>query len=235
MSNLPKTQLPDGARVAVVDDVLRDAEVTMMMLSDAGLEPVTVDLPANPKELVQNMLGNFAGVVCDHRLQTRVSYYGAEVVAECVEEGLPAILLTTFADPRDNAVIQTFRPHIPGLLRRGSDSSGIALRKALDYAVLETSGSYSETRRPYRTVARVTARYDDQPATVELAIPAWSTSQVASFPQDSMAEFGKTAKVGQRFLADVNIYCPSHLDLYATNFEPIPDVDFADLIGGPDD
>lgn len=224
------TLLQDGARVAVVDDVERDAETTSIVLTDAGLSPETVELLDDPSALVDSLLGHFDGVVCDHRLQGKVAYYGAQVVAECMRRGLPAVLLTTFADPRDSAVIQTYRPRIPELLMRGSNATGTALRNALDYASAETTGTYRVTRRPHRTVVRVTARHDDPPPTIEIAVPAWSTSQVVSLPQGAFAEFAETAQVGQRFLADVNIYTQSHLDLYATNFEPIPDISFQELI-----
>lgn len=224
--------LQDGARVAVVDDVPRDAETTSMVLMDAGLEPETVELLGNPTALVASLLGKFEGVVCDHRLQSKVPYYGAQVVAECMDHGLPAVLLTTYADPRDNAVIQTYRPRIPELLMRGSDSSGSALRNALDYAASESAGTYKTSRQPHRTVVRVTARHDDQPPTIEVSIPAWSTSRVLSLPRGSFEQYADVARIGQRFLADVNIYSPSHLDLYAANFEPIPDVELDTLIGG---
>lgn len=229
------TLLQDGAKVAIVDDVERDAETTSIVLTDAGLDPQAVELLDDPSALVESLLGRYEGVVCDHRLQGKVRYYGAQVVAECMRRGLPAVLLTTFADPRDNAVIQAYRSRIPELLMRGSEATGTALRNALDYAAAETTGTYRSTRRPYRTVVRVIERHDDHPATIELSIPAWSTSQVVSVPMSSFAEFAESTQVGQRFLADVNIYSQSHLDLYAANFEPIPDVTLQTLIDSTDD
>lgn len=229
------TLLQDGARVAIVDDVERDAETTSFVLADAGLDPQAVELLDDPSALVDSLLGRYDGVVCDHRLQSKVRYYGAQVVAECMRRGLPAVLLTTFADPRDNAVIQTYRARIPELLMRGSEATGIALRNALDHAAAETTGTYRRSRRPYRTVVRVAERHDDHPPTIELSIPAWSTSQVVSVPMSSFAEFAGSARVGQRFLADVNIYSQSHLDLYAANFEPIPDATFEELIESTDE
>ncbi|QIK66834.1 hypothetical protein G7072_11215 [Nocardioides sp. HDW12B] len=222
--------LQDGSHVAVVDDVDSDAQTTSTVLEDAGLVPVTVNIPSGADELVDSLVGHFAGVVCDHRLHGKADYFGAQIVAKCMQRGLPAVLLTTFADPRDNALIQTYRPQIPALLMRGLDSTGSNIRKALEYAEAETHGNYRITREPHRTVARVTARHDDPPQTIELLIPAWSTSQVVSVPTNSLGDAAGIARVGQRFLADVNIYADSHLDLYAANFESIPDASFDDLV-----
>jgi len=223
--------LLDGAHVAVVDDVERDAETTSIVLTDAGLDPEIVELDEDPAALVEHLKGRFAGVVCDHRLQGKVSYFGAEVVAACMESGLPAVLITTYADPRDNALIQRYRHQIPELLMRGSEANALAIRDALDYAMEETRGNYRLTRKPHRTVVRVTGINRDSPATVDIAIPAWSTTQVATFPLSSLLQHGEGAAVGQRYLADVNIYADSYLDLYATNFEPIPKASFEDVIG----
>lgn len=222
--------LSDGDRIAVVDDMPQDAETTSIVLVDAGLSPETVVLLEDANAMVDTLVGNFAGVVCDHRLQGKVPYFGAEVVAACIARGLPAVLITTYADPRDNATIQSFRPLIPEMLTRGSDSSPIALRDALNYAAEETAGNYRVTRRPHRTIVRIAAKHDDEPPTIELLIPAWSTSQVASFPQASLSGMDASARPGQRFLADVNIYAESHMDLYATNFEPTTDLTFDELI-----
>lgn len=225
------TRIADGAAIAVIDDVPEDAEGTEAVLDEAGLDPHVVQLNKDPDRMVET-LREFRGVVCDHRLQRQVGYFGAELVEKCMRVGLPAVLLTTYARVDDDPEVQRRRRYIPHLLIRGAGASGDSMRAALDEAARETAGEYAWTRKPFRTPVRLVAIRDGLTPMAELLAPAWSSESRIAVPLDALTQ-PPSPRIGDRFLADVNINCELEQDIYAANFESLPPASLEDLAPSP--
>src|SRR5262245_6513403 len=87
--------------VAIIDDDEEKARAVGFMVDDAGLKPVVIPGPFRTvQDLVGRVKGQAAVAICDHRLTPGgfATFFGAEAVAQLIGAGVPAILLTQFAD-----------------------------------------------------------------------------------------------------------------------------------------
>jgi len=217
--------------VAVVDDILEDADLTATLVREAGFVPVIIAPPPPSIEHLLSRIRNDArALVCDHRLTgtANVAYYGAEVVARSNKDHIPAVLLTTYADV-DTQSIRRWRSGIPRLLRRGRESDPDTLFESLVQADEEASGRYEDNRRAFRTVVRVEGvRTVEGTRVAEVVVSAWNPSEVVEIPLALMAgavgEASDDQLRGKRFMAYVNIYADTADELYFRDFEEAPEV-----------
>jgi hypothetical protein len=228
--------LTHGGSVAVVDDVAEDADLTAILVREAGFVPVVISPPPpSIDELLAWIRRDAKALVCDQRLAGRanVAYYGAEVVARSNEGHVPAVLITTYADVEAHS-IRRWRSGIPRLLRRGRESDPDTIFEALIQADKEVGGDYEPHRRAYRTVVRIEqVRTVEGNRVAEVVIPAWNPLEVVEIPLDLIGSdvAGPDSELpGKRFMAYVNIYARAANELYFRDFEEAPEIP----VGWPD-
>ncbi len=230
MVQLIERPLGQGDAVAVVDDIVEDADLTAALVREAGFEPIVIaPPPPSIERLLAKIRSDARALICDHRLAGRVnvSYYGAEVVAKSNEFKIPAVLITTYADVEAYS-IRLWRSRIPRLLRRGRESDPDTIFEALTQADGEAGGRYEPHRIAYRTVVRVeSVRKVEGTRVAEVVVPAWNPSEVVEIPvaliSNDIPNSGNQLP-GTRFMAYVNIYAETADELYFRDFELAPEV-----------
>ena len=145
--------------------------------------------------------------------------------------GMPAVLLTTFAVLDDDVDILGHRRYIPDILVRGRDSSSDHLIRSLTTAAEELNGHYSRERQPHRTVVRVESCDSSPTGTCSLTVPAWPIGEPVYVPRAALESVARDVKAGDRFLAEVNLFCTDPLDVYAANFEVLPPATLEAVLG----
>ncbi|MEH1949536.1 MAG: ATP-binding protein [Nostoc sp.] len=111
----------------------------------------------NVNELVSIIRANTQGAVCDHRLSNSgfANFYRAELVANLYDFKFPSLLITQYTEMDTSFSIRKWRHKIPVLLsREEADASSIA--KGIEDCTLELSGKIPSTRKPRRTIVRIT-------------------------------------------------------------------------------
>jgi FixJ family two-component response regulator len=231
MSTILEQPLREGDPVAVVDDIEQMARSMASLVEEAGFRPVQIPpVHANVEELLAQIAAESRATVCDHRLgqRTAVPYDGAEVVARSNRNGVPAVLITTYANTDENTSIRRWRAGIPRLLRRGTEADPATITEALRVAEKEAGGLYELERTAYRTVVRVEAvRSWEGQSVAEVVVAAWHPDEVVELPTSLLLETVDVRAqhlLGRRFMAEVNIYAETAGELYFRAFEPAPEV-----------
>jgi FixJ family two-component response regulator len=239
MPTVLERPLREGDPVAVVDDIDRMARATALLVEDAGFQPVQIPpVHARVEDLLDQIAARSRATICDHRLgqRTAVPYDGAEVVARSNDHGIPAVLITTYANTDENTSIRRWRAGIPRLLRRGTQAHPDAIAKALRVAENEARGLYEVERTAYRTVVRVQdIRSWEGQSVAEVVVSAWHPDEVVELPTSLLLDtidLQDQQLPGRRFMAEVNIYAETAGELYFRAFEPAPEVP-SDWLAGP--
>lgn len=221
----------DIQRVAVVDDDTEQAEVTSLWLEEADLQPIIIraERPFDqPQDVVDLIRAQADGAVCDHRLTNhRFSVFnGAELSACLYDSMIPSILTTQYVDMDVDVSIRKWRHKIPVLLSRdATDSESIRLGLLASYR--EILGQMSATRKPHKSLIRVTDMGEESEVTVlDVIIPSWNPLRAVRFPLSLIpAALHGSVVAGTRLFASVNIGAEDSQELYFDGFELAPEPD----------
>lgn len=218
-------------KIAIVDDDQGLAETTGWEVEEAGYQPFFLfeGCFTDVNELVSIIVKNTQGAVCDHRLSNSgfANFYGAELVAALYERKLPSLLITQYTEMDTSLSIRRWRRKIPVLLSRDeADASNIS--KGIEDCRLELHGDIPSTRRPHRTIVRITnIDKESNERVVDAFVPGWNPHKAVRFPASLIPEEIRdyALKPGVRLFAHVNIGADKSDDLYFDKFELAPEPD----------
>lgn len=207
--------------IAVVDDEESSRESLGWMLSDAGLK---MHAPPGPLQAVgsahQGIVDAADALICDHRLSVRnyARFQGAELVAESIREGFPAILCTR-CQGTDIDSIRPMLPNIPVMLRWDELNEPEQLWTALGDCTEELSGNLAPERRRWRSQL-VVERVNDEDGTFDVYIPAWELEELIRLRLNDLPEALKPrVQEGFRTHAQVNLGAQTSDRLFVTEWE----------------
>lgn len=211
-------------RIAIVDD---DPEIRRSYgysVVDLGIEAVPEEGPLPPLDLfVPQLKAKAHAAICDHHftIKNYATYRGAQLVARCYRERLPAVLCTKW----DNAARNQFRhllPEIPAVLNP-AELGPETIRESLELCADEFEGKFRSNRKAWRVLIEVEdVDRSEQAAnnTTYVVVPAWNRHEVICIPNSGLPEFIATKAIaGRRFHAQVNLGAESEADLYFQNWE----------------
>lgn len=218
-------------KIAIVDDDKILAKATAWDIEEAGYEPFLLveGYFTDVNKLVSLIVENAQGAVCDHRLSNSrlANFYGAELVAALYERKLPSLLITQYIEMDTSLSIRKWRRKIPVLLSRDeADASSIA--KGIEDCRLELCGDIPNSRKPHRTIVRITnIDEESNERVVDAFVPGWNPHKAVRFPASLIPEEIRddVLKPGVRLFAHVNIGADKSDDLYFDKFELAPDPD----------
>jgi hypothetical protein len=222
----------DINKVAIVDDNLRNVETLQVVVENCNCASVPVIHGfQNLNKLVQRVMADANGVLCDHRLcyGTEASFTGAEAVATWFDHKFPAILVSGFAGLDANTSIRLYRRKIPAVIPRGQVTRQTILEGFVD-CLRELRDDPPVFRRPRRAIVRV-ENFDRESGIdfVEAFVPQWNPDEAVRFPRRLLSRFERVAlKPGMRFIADVNIDARRADELFFDNFELAPEAEADD-------
>ena len=229
-----------GARIAVVDDVVEQAEMAAGVAEEAELIPSIISesegsFDSRGQLLERVKATRCEAVICDHRLsQTGFAQFtGAEFVASLFLKGIPAVLLSTFSSVDGETSIRLHRARIPSLINRG-DLDPDELMTALRRCESELAGHVSPERQLCRTLVRIeeVSAESDIPV-ADAIVHTWNPGCAIRFPLDLIEDSSIKAAVEARknlpirLFAKVNVGSEKESDLFLQAFEwaPEPDID----------
>jgi hypothetical protein len=224
------TQVLNDIKIAIIDDDKSLAEVTAWEVEEAGYQPFLLDNRhfRNVSDLVSLVRENTQGAVCDHRLSNSgfANFYGAELVANLYDWKFPSLLITQYTEMDTSFSIRKWRHKIPVLLsREEADASSIA--KGIEDCTLELSGKIPSTRKPRRTIIRITnIDEESHEHVVDAFVPGWNPHKAVRFPASLIPEnIRAVLKPNIRLFAHVNTGAEKSDDLYFEKFELAPEPD----------
>ena len=234
--------IPEGTRVAVVDDIVGQAETTAGFAEEARLVPSIISegdgvfqYPQQLFEFVQD--SKCSAVICDHRLtQTGfASFTGAEFVANLYDQGIPAVLLSTFSAIDSETSIKLHRARIPSLLPRNDLDPG-KIMVGLNRAQSELAGDVAPERRQWRTLVRIegVSREGETPF-AEAIVHTWKPDLAIRYPLALIEDLSIKQHLMSnhswpvRLFAQVNVGCDDANDLFLQSFEWAPEPNVKDL------
>lgn len=218
-------------KIAIIDDDKDLAELTAWEVEAAGYEPYLLEDDRRfyqVSDLVSLIKENTQCAVCDHRLMKSgfANFYGAELVANLYDLNFPSLLITQFTEMDTSFSIRKWRHKIPVLLSRDkADASSIA--KGIEDCILELSGKIPPTRKPRRTIVRIT-KIDEESGedVVDAFVPAWNPHKAVRFPASLIPEDIRVKlQPDIRLFAHVNTGAEKSDDLYFEKFELAPEPD----------
>ena len=234
--------ITEGARVAVVDDIVEQAETIAGIAEEAKLVPSIISETDGVFQYTNELLkvvqdSNCSAVVCDHRLYQRgfASFTGAKFVATLYDQGVPAVLLSTFTAIDGDTSIKLHRAQIPSLIPRSDLDPGRIL-SGLKLSEGELAGVIVSERRPWRTLVRIEsiAKEGETPV-VDAIVHTWKPDEAFRYPLALI----KDSSIRQhlldndiwpvRLFAEVNVGCNDPNDLYLRSFEWAPEPNVTDL------
>lgn len=232
--------ITEGTRVAIVDDVERQAETAAGIAEEAGLDPSIISETDGTFEEAHQLLERVqatacSAVICDHRLsQTQfASFSGAEFVSVLYRKRIPAVLLSTFSAIDSDTSIRLHRAHIPALINRG-ELGPAQILGGLKRCERELAGNIVPERQARRTLVRIVdvLKESDTPV-ADAILHTWNPDRAVRFPlaliQDSSIRGDLTQRFSgeARLFAEVNIGCRDENELFFKSFEraPEPNVD----------
>lgn len=221
--------------VAIIDDDPNAAKVTGMTVEDAGLQPWLVERKSAwgklkkdqaLKEVARTILKDAEAAVCDHRLRTLgfASFDGAELVANLIRKGLPAVLISQFIDQDYDVSIRHWRALLPSVIPR-DEFRPDTLSLGLDLCRKEINGEVSPQRRRHRVVIRILdIQNEANQDVVDAIIPAWSRQTAVRFPFAIIpARLHARVKPKNLLIAQVNLGANRPEELFFDKFEKPPD------------
>ena len=232
----------EGTRVAIVDDVISSAATVAGIAEEAGLEPIIIS-EGDGRFAIADQLWNriqsdgCRAVVCDHRLSQRpfASFTGAEFLSQLYRQGVPGVLLSTFAVIDADTSIRLHRAFIPSVLGR-QDLYPEQVLEGLRRCDAELHGDVQPDRLPRRTLVRILGvSTEGETPLVEAILHTWKADTAVRFPLDAvdderiMKALTSTRREDMRLFARVNIGCDSESDLFFHSFEFAPEPNVDDL------
>jgi hypothetical protein len=158
---------------------------------------------------------------------------GAQAVAMLYQRGLPAILVTQYADIDADVTIRRWRPWIPVVLSRheaAEDSSRIL--EGIRFAHREILGHRAPERRKQRSLLQIVdSDHEGGEGVLDVLVLAWRPLTAVRLPLSAVPhELSKDCKPGGYLIASVNTEAQHSEDLFFDDFEPAPDpVDLDDV------
>ena len=231
-----------GARVAVVDDIVEQAETIAGIAEEARLAPAIISETDGVFQYTNQLLqlvqdNNCSAVICDHRLSQRgfASFTGAEFVATLYDRGMPAVLLSTFTAIDGDTSIKLHRARIPSLIPR-SDLDPRRIMYGLQLSESELAGHTAPERKPWRTLVRIESIYrEGETPVAEAILHTWRPDLAIRYP----VELIEDSSIRQylldndswpvRLFAEVNVGCDDANDLFLRSFEWAPEPNITDL------
>lgn len=234
--------ISEGSRVAIVDDVVGQAETTAGVAEEASLVPSIISEADGGFDNLRQLYGfvqdrNCTAVICDHRLIQRgfASFNGAEFVANLYDEGMPAILLSTFAAIDGDTSIKLHRARIPSLLPR-NDLDPHTIMVGLKRCESELAGHYDPERKPWRTLVRIEGVSKlGETYFAESIVHTWKPELAIRYPLDLIEDESieqhlmNNDRWPVRLFAEVNVGCTDTNDLFLRSFEWAPEPNANDL------
>ena len=234
--------IDEGARVAVVDDIRGQAQTTAGIAEEARLVPSIISEPDGVFQRIQQLLqlvkkSNCSAVICDHRLSQTgfASFTGAEFVASLYDQGVPAVLLSTFSAIDGDTSIKLHRARIPSLIPRSVlDPRNIVV--GLKRSESELAGHTAPERKPWRTLVRIEgiSREGDTPI-AEAIVHTWKPDLAIRYPLALIEDLSIRHHLANnrswpvRLFAEVNVGCDDANDLFLRSFEWAPEPNVRDL------
>ncbi|MBM7492686.1 CheY-like chemotaxis protein [Micromonospora luteifusca] len=225
--------LPEGSRILVIDDDLRDAKSVTHPLQDAGYETAILS-DFNPLQDADAFLASIAGrydaLVCDYILSGRstVKFNGAEVVSKSnrADNPKPAVLISSHVNTDQTAAIRTWRAGIPAVVDK-SDFSDVIV-DALDYTLAELSGAVARERRAFATPIEI---LDVLPSgeypSARVVVVGWKIDTSVWMPLQPIVEATRLAPEtlpGKWLEARVNCHAKEASDLFYEDIIVAPDL-----------
>ncbi|QLE59519.1 hypothetical protein FD725_24735 [Nostoc sp. TCL26-01] len=212
-------------KIAIIDDDKDLAELTALQVDAAGYEPYLLEDDRHfyqVSDLVSLIKENTQCAVCDHRLMKSgfANFYGAELVANLYDLKFPSLLITQYTEMDTSFSIRKWRHKIPVLLSRDkADASSIA--KGIEDCNLELSGKIPSTRKPRRTIVRITnIDEESHERVIDAFVPSWNPYKAVRFPASLIPENIRVVlKPNIRLFAHVNTGAEKSDDLYFEKFE----------------
>ncbi len=219
----------DIQRIAIVDNESTDAQIPEWEVEAAGFEPIIVNRSFKKiEELAAYIKAEAQGALCAHRLASYglAHFYGAKLVASLYDLKIPAVLITQYADIDNDVSIRKWRDKIPVLLR-SDEADADSIKRGLENCVLELHGKLPSSRRPHRTLLRITNITDESnEKVVDVIIPGWNPRRAVRFPVSLIpTDLHDKLVPKTRLFALVNIGAEKAEDLYFREFELAPEPD----------
>jgi CheY-like chemotaxis protein len=215
--------------IAIIDDDANQALVTSEIVRHAGFNPVVLDGPFKKvTKLVTAVTERAQAAVCDHRLRYGgfADFTGAEATAKLVSAGVPAILVTQFAEQDYEVSIRQWRDKLPIVLRR-AEADAQRITQALMQCQAEIQGKHAPDRQPHRIIFEVVDKSAVAGEDVfDVIIPEWDADSAVRLPARLIPyRLRRKTRIGTLLIADVNIEATRSSDLFFENFEPAPQPD----------
>lgn len=224
------TQDLNEKTIAIIDDDTKQSKAIAWEVEDAGYKPFLLDEGHfyNVNELVSLIRNKAEGAVCDHRLSNSgfANFYGAELVAALYDLQFPSLLITQYTEMDTSFSIRKWRDKIPVLLSR-EEAYASSIAKGIEDCISEFSGRVLSTRKPYRTIVRITNIDEESHEPVlDAFVPSWNPHKAVRFPASLVPEHIRyVLKPNFCLFAHVNIGAGTSDDLYFKNFELAPEPD----------
>ena len=219
--------MTEAQPVVVVDDREADRLETILVVRDAGFEPISVPPSQVGMEAFAAQVRGVGAVaaVLDHRLSqsSPVPFNGAQLGRYFYDHMFPAILRTTFGSAGDDIELRRHRRWLPRVLTRSSGGDEVA--EAVDYCRRELAGEMEERRRPQRSLLEVVdAMRDGSEFVVDVVIPSWDSGNAVRFPIVPFFAVNfsddPAVLIGRRFFGLVNVWAENDEDLFVEAVEP---------------
>lgn len=225
-------RIPDDRnihKIAIVDDESTDAQIPEWEVEAAGFEPVFVNRSFKRiEDLAAFIKAEAQGALCAHRLANYgfAHFYGAKLVASLYDLKIPALLITQYSSIDNDVSIRKWRDKIPVLLSQ-DEADPDTIRRGIEHCVLELRGYLPVTRRPHRTLLRITNVTDESgEKVVDVIIPSWNPHRAVRLPVSLIPiELHNVLAPKTRLFALVNIGAEKDDDLYFREFELAPEPD----------
>ena len=235
--------ISEGTHVAVIDDVVEQAETTAGVVEEADLIPSIISESdagfQNPQELLKFVKASkCTAVICDHRLSQRgfASFTGAEFVANAYVKSIPAVLLSTFAAIDGETSIKLHRARIPSLIPR-SDLEPSNIIEGLNLSARELAGQIAPEREAWRTLVRIEGVADEGGVPVaEAIVHTWEPELAIRYPLELIEDEPIRKRLKEntvwpvRLFAMVNVGSEEANELFFRSFEWAPEPDVNDLL-----
>lgn len=234
--------IAEGTRVAVIDDIIGQAETTAGIAEEARLMPSIISEAHGVFTYTQQLLelvqdNDCSAVIADHRLSQTgfASFTGAEFVANLYDQGMPAVLLSTFSAIDSDTSIKLHRARIPSLIpRNGLDPREIMV--GLKLSESELAGHTSAERRAWRTLVRIEGiSKEGEIPVVEAIVHTWKPDLAIRYPLELIENLSLRQHLANncswpvRLFAEVNVGCDEANDLFLRSFEWAPEPNVEEL------
>jgi CheY-like chemotaxis protein len=217
--------MPKSDAILIVDDDQESRRSYELTARAAGFR---VHVVLGPITTVQKLLETAKAqkvrfALCDHRLSEGryARFSGAEAVALCNQENLPAVLTTRYQRSDIDTSIRRWRRWIPRLVA-SSELSPPSLHEAFNACEREiVKAVVPQERRGYRavlTVKDIVPKAEEK--VVKVVITQWNATEQVGFPLSMLpAALRPRIEVGSFLLATVNTAAETADELFFEHFE----------------